>query len=329
MVWSLKVGDAEDHLHRLATEGWQAHTCVTSPPYYGLRDYGVEGQIGLEETPQGYVTKLVQVFEGVKRVLRDDGTLWIVIGDSYARQAGDDSKKVTDSGFDGGGSGRTGKHLYRAGNNKPPAGLKPKDLIGIPWMLAFALRDAGWYLRQEIIWAKGISGPTYRGGACMPESVKDRCTKAHETIFLLSKQERYFFDYEAVKEPAITGDVRSPNGRGQSSVGGRAGRGAREGGLKVSDPAGRNRRSVWHVNPRAFKGAHFATFPQDLIRPMVLAGAPDGGVVLDPFAGSGTTGLVANEHRRSFIGIELNPEYVCNIAGKRLGLPRQVWLFDD
>lgn len=323
-LWQLRQGDALSELSSTPTHS--AHSCVTSPPYFGLRDYGIEGQIGLEQTPQEYIARLVSVFGEVHRVLRDDGTLWIVIGDSYARNPAKGQHRP--------GDGTAGKHtpVYaassRASSQSIPAGTKEKDLIGIPWLLAFALRDAGWYLRQEIIWAKGISGPVYRGGSCMPESVKDRCTKSFETVFLLAKSLSYYFDYEAIQEPAQDWSKGGPGvgikktthyGSQSGGNGGLSSLAARyqngEGSLK------RNRRSVWHVNPQPFKGAHFATFPFDLIEPMILAGCPPQGTVLDPFAGSGTTGLVALRHGRNFIGVELNPQYV-EIARPRLA---QAW----
>jgi DNA modification methylase len=261
-------GDCRDSMRRWVKEGVKAQTCVTSPPYYGLRDYGHDGQIGLEQTPEQYIAAMVEVFRCVRDVLEDDGTLWLNIGDSYARTAGDDSTKQTDGGLK---TGRTGKsaQLFKKGNNRPPEGIKAKDLIGIPWMLAFALRADGWYLRQDIIWHK--PNP-------MPESVRDRCTKAHEYIFLLSKSDRYFFDNEAMKEPAVDGETR-------------------------------NRRSVWTVATRPYKGAHFATFPPALIEPCILAGSRPNDIVLDPFMGSGTTAAVAAKHGRRYIGCELNEEY--------------------
>jgi DNA modification methylase len=280
------------------------NTCVTSPPYFGLRDYGHEGQIGLEETPEAFVAQLVEVFREVKRVLRDDGTLWLNLGDSYARQAGDDSTKNPDSGLK---TGRTGKakELFQAGCNKPPKGLKPKDLIGIPWRVAFALQADGWYLRQDIIWSK----PNL-----MPESVKDRCTKAHEYIFLLSKSPKYYFDSEGVMEDAVTKGKRPTlqerYAKGEPTrhgLQGAAFHGA--GGFGVSENGKRNRRSVWNVTTKPYKGAHFATFPPDLIRPCILAGAPRGGTVIDPFGGSGTTAQVSIEEGRNAILCELNPEY--------------------
>jgi DNA modification methylase len=275
--------------------------CVTSPPYFGLRDYGHEGQIGLEETPEAFVQKMVEVFREVKRVLRDDGTLWLNLGDSYARQAGDDSKKDPASQATGfanviasGGA--------KKGNNKPPNGLKPKDLIGIPWRVAFALQADGWWLRQDIIWHK--PNP-------MPESVTDRCTKAHEYIFLLSKSARYFYDAEAIKEPSASSSIaRLSQPNLKSQVGSARVPGKTNGSMKAVGGEMRNPRSVWTVNTQPYKGAHFATFPPELIRPCILAGCPKGGVVLDPFGGSGTTAAVANEESRDAILCELNADYI-------------------
>ena len=267
------------------------NTCVTSPPYFGLRDYGHAGQIGLEPTPDEFVAKLVTVFREVRRVLRDDGTLWLNIGDSYTsggrtHERDPDAKNVA-----------VGTGAKRAAL---PDGLKPKDLIGIPWMLAFALRADGWYLRQEIIWHK--PNP-------MPESVTDRCTKSHEQIFLMAKSASYYFDAEAMKEPSVTNDPRRPyTSKGAKDLDGRSewksGQARDKGDFSL-----RNKRSVWTVTTKPFKGAHFATFPPDLIEPCILAGAPAGGIVLDPFFGSGTTGQVAQALGRQFIGIELNDAY--------------------
>lgn len=310
--------------------------CVTSPPYYGLRDYGVSGQIGLEETPEQYIDRLVLVFREIRRALKDDGTLWVNIGDSYA------------------GSGKGAANYpenalkYKQGTNKGTLSkataintvngdVKPKDLIGIPWMLAFALRADGWYLRQDIIWAK--PNP-------MPESVTDRCTKAHEYIFLFSKSPRYYFDHESIKQPArestlarISQDVESQqgsdrvpgktNGRIKAVIGGRK-RESANAGLDKSDPMYRhntyreyeytgmaNKRSVWNVATKPFKDAHFAVYPEELITDCIKAGCPVGGVVLDPFMGSGTTGVVARKLDRNYIGFELNPQYI-EIANKRM-----------
>jgi DNA modification methylase len=262
--------------------------CVTSPPYWGLRDYGHEGQLGLESTPEQYVANMVEVFREVKRVLRDDGTLWLNIGDSYAG-AGYSNHSGT------GGAKRSdgGKQRHTLNTN-----LKHKDLVGIPWMLAFALRADGWYLRQDIIWHK--PNP-------MPESVTDRCTKAHEYLFLLSKSERYYYDNEAMQEQAA-----QPDRKRMDRIGGNK----YVEGVKHSDGSvftganTRNRRSVWTVNTRAYRGAHFATFPPALIEPCILAGCPKGGTVLDPFGGSGTTAEVALKNGRSVVLNELNPEYI-------------------
>ena len=291
VVW---IGDCLESLRQM--EDQSVNCCVTSPPYFGLRDYGVDGQIGLEGTPDAYVAKLVEVFREVRRVLRDDGTLWLNLGDSYAQQGG--------RGEQGSSSARKGRANVEAqqkrASMRPPAGLKPKDLIGVPWMVAFALRADGWYLRQDIIWSK--PNP-------MPESVKDRCTKAHEYLFMLSKSERYFFDAEAIREPSVTNDPRRPyTSKGAKDLDGRA---EWKSGQKRDgdDFSLRNRRSVWSVTTKPFKGAHFATFPPDLIEPCILAGCPKGGTVLDPFGGSGTTAGVAIKNGRSAVLCELNPEY--------------------
>lgn len=287
-------GDSLSVLKMLPDES--VNCCVTSPPYWGLRDYGVEGQLGLEKTPDEYVAKMVDVFREVRRVLRNDGTLWLNLGDSYAsggRSTRDHDEKLA------------ARHLdYRAPN---PPGLKPKDLVGIPWRVAFSLQADGWYLRQDIIWAK--PNP-------MPESVRDRCTKAHEYIFLLAKSERYYFDSEAVKEKAIGG---APAGN-KSGNKGRIQKAGWSYDPAKSRPEMRNRRSVWTVTTKPFKGAHFATFPPDLIEPCVKAGCPIGGTVLDPFFGAGTTGVVSKKLGREYLGIELNPEYIV-IAEKRIGAP--------
>ena len=308
MSYEVHCGDATDILTRVIPAS-SVQTCVTSPPYYGLRDYGVDGQIGLEPSPEEYIAKLVEVFRGVRRVLKDDGTLWLNIGDSYARTAGDDSTKITDSGMK---TGRTGKsdQIFKKGNNKPPLGCKNKDLIGIPWMLAFALRTDGWYLRQDVIWHK--PNP-------MPESVKDRCTKAHEYIFLLSKSEKYFFDSEAMKENSVGSNKgKSASFKRENSKRGIADvcpaspmathRADRED-VRYDGPL-RNRRSVWTVATKPYKGAHFATFPPALIEPCILAGSRPGDIVLDPFSGSGTTAEVAVKHGRKAILCELNPGYL-------------------
>ena len=281
--------------------------CVTSPPYYGLRDYGHDGQIGLEETPDAYVTKLVTVFREVRRLLCDDGTLWLNLGDSYAA-----------GGNGGGGKNDTNLGSLTVGRKVAPAGYKPKDLIGIPWRVAFALQADGWYLRQDIIWHK--PNP-------MPESVRDRCTKAHEYIFLLSKSSRYYFDADAIKELSTS---YKPNETQRAStpkniIGNMSERGVTctTEGLNMKSQAEktkefRNRRSVWTVSTKPFKGAHFATFPTTLVEPCILAGCPKGGTVLDPFGGSGTTACVAIQNARNAILCEINPEYI-KIAENRIG----------
>jgi len=274
------------------------HCCVTSPPYFGLRDYGVEGQIGLEASPEAFVSRLVEVFREVRRVLRKDGTLWLNLGDTYnGLKVGSTQENV--------GAKRHNTSTFRKELDKS---IKPKDLIGIPWRVAFALQSDGWYLRQDIIWAK--PNP-------MPESVKDRCTKAHEYLFLLSKSERYYFDAEAIKEPASeTSGYAKQRAKGVNTwkyndTDERIKQtGQRIESSTLGTPGTRNRRSVWTVSTRPYKGAHFATFPPKLIEPCILAGCPAGGVVLDPFFGAGTTGMVAMQHGRGYVGIELNPEYV-------------------
>lgn len=293
------VGDCREILPTLPAES--VHCVVTSPPYFGLRDYGVAGQTGLEASPDAYVDELVAVFREVHRVLRSDGTLWLNLGDSYAN--------------DGKWGGHTGGkhvkalHCSPVGRNKRYTGLKPKDLVGIPWRVAFALQADGWYLRQDIIWSK--PNP-------MPESVRDRCTKAHEYLFLLSKAERYYFDQEPIREP-VSENWSPENAPTVNELGAHV---PTEGQRKqrrltYTEPKGANRRSVWSVNTQPFPDAHFATFPPALIEPCILAGCPAGGVVLDHFAGAGTTGLVADRLQRNSILIELNPEYAA-MAERRI-----------
>lgn len=367
MTWEIRQGDALTVLRTLPEAS--VNCCITSPPYWGLRDYGtgkwqggdancdhkqnhgiqgktgqradrtftaeavyretcrkcgalrIDQQIGLERTPAEYIRKMVRVFRGVRRVLREDATLWLNIGDSYA--AGGNGGHNKGEYFHG--------HTKRGGDfsgipKKPPVGLKPKDLVGMPWRLAFALQKDGWYLRSEIIWHK--LNP-------MPESVTDRPTKAHEYIFLLAKSERYYYDAEAVKEPAICGDPRKPyapgqvdaRGDGHNRGGGRVRPSVERGRTEAMADTGRNAfravedwrnlRDVWTVNTQPFPEAHFATFPPKLIEPCVIAGCPSGGLILDPFSGAGTTGLVAQKHQRNFLGIELNPEYIA-MAERRL-----------
>ena len=336
----IEFGDCREIMRKWASQGVKAQTCVTSPPYYGLRDYGtakwdggdpdcehsismptkwndpkrgtvlrpevghrggsssnchlcgakrIDEQLGLEDTPEEYIKSMVEVFRCVWDVLEDDGTLWVNIGDSYCNS----------NGF-----ARASPEYQREGRNNMPAndrkldklhatGLKTKDLIGIPWMLAFALRADGWYLRQDIIWSKPNA---------MPEPVQDRCTKSHEYVFLLSKSHKYYYDIEAIQEPAIyAGDDRgsrtdSRRGTEANSVSGKTGE-------------FKNKRSVWTVTTKPYSGAHFAVFPTELIEPCILAGAPVGGIILDPFMGSGTTAQVAQDLGRQYIGCELNPEY--------------------
>lgn len=306
------------------------HTCVTSPPYYGLRDYGHEGQIGLESTPAEYVARLVSVFREVWRVLRGDGTVWVNLGDTYAsggRKNRDPGQSKLHPAFTGDHDGAT--------NWRPPDpdGVKPKDLLGIPWRVAFALQDDNWYLRQDIVWHK--PNP-------MPESVRDRCTKAHEYLFLLSKSPRYHFDNEAIAEPSTGrerwfGDCGYSAGSGRNDgssteskpprirSGNKDRKKATERGCPNEGVAGsvpwegtiRNKRSVWTVSTRPYSGAHFAVFPPALIEPCVLAGAPIGGTVLDPFAGSGTTGEVAVLNDRKAVLCEISEAY-CQLAIERI-----------
>lgn len=268
----LIVGDARRELARFTDGTFQ--TCVTSPPYWGLRDYGIAGQIGAEIKVDDYLADLVTVFREVRRTLRDDGTLWLNIGDSYT--SGGRTWRDTDEKNPARGMS------YRA---PTPAGLKPKDLVGVPWRLAMALQADGWYLRADIIWHK----PN-----CQPESVKDRPTRSHEYVFLFSKSEQYYYDHEAIREPTTQGD------------------------------GVRNRRSVWAINTEPYSGAHFAVFPPELVRLCLIAGSPAESTVLDPFMGSGTTGVVALNTGRHFVGIELKPDYAdlarARLAGQTAGL---------
>jgi DNA modification methylase len=278
-------------------------TCITSPPYYGLRDYGHDGQIGLEETPEAFVQKLIEVFREVRRVLKDDGTLWLNLGDSYN---GASANRTGQNGYDDGRTNRTSR--FSTGGID---GLKPKDLIGIPWRVAFALQADGWYLRQDIIWHK--PNP-------MPESVTDRCTKAHEYIFLLSKSSKYYFDNEAIKEPSVYHGIDSRSDMGNIRYEGKRTEGeASANGQQsfVTINETRNKRSVWSVTTKPYSGAHFATFPPDLIEPCILAGCPEGGIVLDPFMGSGTTAHTALRAGRKYVGCELNGDYI-KLANQRL-----------
>jgi DNA modification methylase len=331
----IHCGDALTVLRTLVSES--VHCCVTSPPYWGLRDYGVSAQLGLERTPEEYIARMVEVFREVRRVLRADGTLWLNIGDSYSNDtkwcghSGGKNYTISAGGYQGQRVRRNKDCDPKRGDSAPGQpmdrccgpGLKPKDLAGIPWALAFALRADGWYLRSEIIWHK--PNP-------MPESVADRPTKAHEQIFLLAKSESYFYDCDAIREPQngwngskFDGprdlEIRPntwrkprswPSGGLQMGAGGAKGDAPR-----TTHDAGRNKRSVWTIATQPYPEAHFATFPEALVEPCVKAGCPAGGVVLDPFCGSGTVGLVARRLSCDFVGIELNSEYV-KLAEKRL-----------
>lgn len=346
----IEFGNCLEIMQKWIDEGVKVNTCVTSPPYYGLRDYGTatwkggdincdhkdsrsrmddikstdkqgtnagsrpnkkmicecgaireDQQLGLEETPKQYVDSMVRVFRLVRELLTDDGTLWVNIGDSYSS---------------GGRTSTTNQSLRgdaEYGVTRPPVveGIKQKDLIGIPWMLAFALREDGWYLRQDIIWHK--PNP-------MPESVKDRCTKSHEYIFLLSKSPRYYFDNESIKEDAIHSNRKAGNSKPQKGVDEKfmdTRGGLFEAQQKVYEK--RNKRDVWSVNVKPYKGAHFATFPMELIDPCIKAGCPDGGIVLDPFMGSGTTAQVAIANNKQYLGCELNTEYKF-LQDQRIGM---------
>ena len=352
------VGDCIDQMRALPDAS--VNCCVTSPPYFGLRSYDeaslridpslpeekrawldaellqrcvhermgavyhsddipedlrsyfVRAEIGLEDTPDAFVARLVEVFREVRRVLRDDGTLWLNLGDSYARTGGTDRKVSASAKV--GSTRNTLEQMSDRTSKAASLGLKSKDLIGIPWRVAFALQDDGWHLRQDIVWHKPNA---------LPESVRDRCTKAHEYIFLLSKRPRYYFDSEAIKEPAVS-EKPAGNKRHKYADAYAAdvlGKHRTKAGLLALTGVKwekRNKRSVWTVATKPFKGAHFATFPPDLIEPCVLAGCPEGGVVLDPFGGAGTTGLVAKGLRRNAVLCELNPEYA-EMARGRIG----------
>ncbi|MFA7346886.1 MAG: site-specific DNA-methyltransferase [Desulfurivibrionaceae bacterium] len=347
MTVEILTGDCREILPLMPEKS--VHCCVTSPPYWGLRDYGVDGQIGLESSPAEFISEMVKVFREVRRVLRDDGTLWLNLGDTYAGARGQSSRggapsassTLAGNGHRGGGPKLGGLSTVsrRRDNAVIPRsdlavpGLKPKDLIGIPWRVALALQADGWYLRCDIIWHK--PNP-------MPESCKDRPTKAHEYVFLLSKSEKYYYDHDAIKEP-VTGTAharrgyKSPDGwdtstgdgghgsfhkagREKGKISGVGPKAAAAGFGVKSNPQysaaivdlvnSRNKRSVWTVPTQPYSAAHFATFPEKLIEPCIKAGCPRGGVVLDIFGGSGTTGRVATRHRRNAVLIELNPNYV-------------------
>jgi DNA modification methylase len=310
LTWEIREGDCRAVLAEFESESVQC--VVTSPPYWGLRDYGIEGQLGLEPTPEEYVTTMVEVFREVRRVLRKDGAVWLNMGDGYASgEAGRNDRGRAIERHDGRDpspvSMKTPAERQRTGLR---SGLKPKDLVGIPWRLAFALQADGWYLRSDIIWAK--RNP-------MPESVTDRPTKSHEYVFLLTKSARYFYDADAVREPPSAQSIewnkyRHPrNGSAPQALHGSA----RDEGRIQTDPAGRNLRSVWNIATEPFPEAHFATFPKALVEPCIKAGTKTDDMVLDPFAGSGTVGVVALRLGRSFIGIELSPTYA-EMARRRI-----------
>lgn len=349
---TILFGDCRESLRKLAADGVKVQCVVTSPPYFGLRSYLPDGhpdkalEIGLEETPDQYVARMVEVFRAVRDVMDDDGTLWLNIGDSYAGSWGNQGRKAergTQRQINGKmmqpvHDGRYPSTESKTGSLERTPGCKNKDLIGIPWLIAFALRADGWYLRQEIIWAK--PNP-------MPESVRDRCTKSHESIFLLAKSERYYYDHKAIKEPAAQSSIARWSQDVESQRGGDRVPGKTNGTMKAVggprskrdsfkrdsskreqaipgqgygthrpdreessyDTEMRNRRSVWMVATRPYRGCHFATFPPALIEPCILAGSRPGDIVLDPFIGSGTTAAVALHHGRQYLGCELNEEY--------------------
>ena len=289
------------------------HCCVTSPPYYALRDYGLDMQIGREDTPEQYIDRLTEVFRELRRVLRSDGTLWLNIADTYCGTG--------NKGYHADPKNPKGRNGQQIAKNNRVSGCKQKDLIGIPWLLAFALRADGWYLRSDIIWQK--ENP-------MPESVKDRCARCYEHIFLFSKSKKYFFDYKAISEPIapataerLKRGMKGGNKYGKPVPGQpqpqSINRPREHGEIKDADinPL-RNKRDVWKINTVPFKGGHYAAYPPKLVETCLLAGCPEGGIVLDPFMGSGTTGMVASQMGRHFVGIELNPAYT-ELAYKRIG----------
>ena len=308
---TIHTGDCLEVLRTLPSES--IHCCVTSPPYYALRDYGMGGQIGREASPKEYILRLTEVFTEVRRVLRSDGTLWLNISDTYAGKG--NQGDFTDPKNPNGRNGQTVALNYKV------EGCKPKDMIGIPWTLAFSLRDSGWYLRNDIIWMK--ENP-------MPESVKDRCARCYEHIFLFSKSRKYFFDYRAISEPIAPGTasrlkrgVKGSNKYGEpipGQVKQQTINLCREHGEITDDMINplRNKRDVWIINTVPFKGGHYAAYPPKLVETCLLAGCPEGGIVLDPFMGSGTTGMVARQLDRHFVGIELNPAFT-EMAYRRIG----------
>ena len=306
MVDLILFGDCRDTLKQFPRGS--AQMCVTSPPYYGLRDYGgEENQIGMEQSPEDYVNEMVQVFREVRDVLKDDGVLWLNIGDSYYNYR-------SDGNYPKQSVSKTRQDLPKStpvrGNKLK--GLKQKDLIGIPWMLAFALRADGWYLRQDIIWHK--PNP-------MPESVKDRCTKSHEYIFLLSKNQNYYYDNEAIKEPVKQDWGTRDRTKGKYH---NPGTGLQPHSGLTKSYERKNKRSVWTVNKKPYKGAHFATYPEELIEPCILAGSREGDTILDPFMGSGTTAYVARKHDRHYLGCELHEDYGTLIQKRIKAIPTKL-----
>ena len=307
MVDLILFGDCKDTLKQFPRNS--AQMCVTSPPYYGLRDYGgEEAQIGQEQTPEEFIDNLVSVFREVRDVLKDDGVLWVNIGDSYYnyRPGTGGLPKQTVS--------RTSQDLPEQCNRRANKldGLKEKDMIGIPWMLAFALRADGWYLRQDIIWHK--PNP-------MPESVKDRCTKSHEYIFLLSKNQNYYYDNEAIKEPVKQDWGTRDRTKGKYH---NPGTGLQPHSGLTKSYERKNKRSVWTVNKKPYKGAHFATYPEELIEPCILAGSRTGDTILDPFMGSGTTAYMARKHDRHYLGCELHEDYGSLIQKRIKAIPTKL-----
>lgn len=293
---TILIGDVRQRLRDIPDES--VRCCVTSPPYWGLRDYGNDGQIGLEQTPEDYVSQMVDVFREVRRVLTDDGTLWLNLGDSYAGSGKGPSGNL--------GALHNERHLEHKHGGIVPQGLKPKDLVGIPWRVAFALQADGWWLRQDIIWHK--TNP-------MPESVTDRCTKAHEYVFLLTKSGRYHYDADAIAEQALAKNHHDYTGTAYVAPGQSTHTGNRH--KTIDGPMTRNRRSVWTVNLQPFREAHFAVMPEALAQPCILAGSKPGDLILDPFTGAGTTAVVALRHGRNFVGTELNADYT-SIAQRRI-----------
>ena len=282
-------GDALEVLQTMEDE--MVQTIITSPPYYGLRDYGIDGQLGLEDAPEEYIEKLVSIFREARRVLKKNGTLWLNLGDSYWHNR-------SNNGVGGGHGKGQSKNSFRCGG-KSHSYLKPKDLIGIPWRVALALQQDGWYLRSDIIWHKPNT---------MPESVMDRPTKSHEHIFLFSKSQRYYYNCDAIKEPCVQGDTKTRNRDGNklNSTPGRT----QMGGLTKNNYEKKNKRDVWSIPTSPFKDAHFAVFPVELIEPCILAGSSKGDIVLDLFLGSGTTAIASMKNDREFIGIEIKQEYI-------------------